>query len=90
MEKEAPVNTPDRGYNQNEEVLQFHPRDLHQIVHEYSGFSFCDHRQKVYYTGPQEDKDYLDDIMNRVRAYLTYSCNKKGYSSGSPGMIILS
>ena len=93
MEKEPPANIPDVGNTQDVEV-QFHPRDLHQIVHEFNIYSFCDHRQKVYYTGPQDDKDYLEDIMNRVKAYLTYSCDKSfGYSwvgySDPPGMIIL-
>ena len=92
MENEPPANIPDRGNTQDVEV-QFHPRDLHQFMHEYNIYSFCDHRQKVYYTGPQEDKDYLEDIMNRVKAYLTYSCDK-GKSiwqeySDPPGMIIL-
>ena len=88
MEKDAPANTPDIGDNQEEEV-QFHPRELHQIMHEYN----CDYRQRVYYTGPQDDKDYLEDIMNRVKAYLKYSCARPyGFVQGyrdPPGMIIL-
>ena len=66
-----------------DEANTFYPSDLQQMFSD-NRWLICDGSRRLYYTGPQEEKNHLDTIMERVHGYLNYSCS--GYDI-TPGIL---
>lgn len=68
-----------------DEANTFYPSDLQQMFHDNS-WDICDGSRRLYYTGPQDEKNHLDTIMERVHGYLNYSCSVNSGLMITPGI----
>ena len=72
-----------------DEANTFYPSDLQQMFSD-NRWLICDGSRRLYYTGPQEEKNHLDTIMERVHGYLNYSCSGYDITPGNLQTILMS